>query len=376
MDDARPALAARAVAARQVARRVDLRTRLALGRGRVRESWWGIVQSAAGGALAWVGSEQLLHHPNPVFATVAAIVCLSTSHAQRLRRVVEMGFGVALGVLLGDVLVHVIGRGGLQLGLIVLLGMTIALLLDSGNLIVNQAALQAVFVMALPAPTGGYLGRWLDALLGGAVALLIAFSAPADPRPALRRAVAAVVTTLAGALRTAVASARAGDAEGVYQALEAARSTDGDLEAWRSAADAAREITLLSPLRRRSRGEVDASRQALQQVDRAVRNLRVALRRLVVLAEHRAAGEPLLEALDALAGVLHTVPGALRDSDGEGGRRLRSALDAVAARLAPEGLTHGGLSETVVVAQLRSAVVDLYALVGVDAREAQTHLPS
>ena len=377
MDDASPAVAHRAGAtARRVAERVRPRSRFAMGRMRVRESWWGVLQSAVGGALAWEGSERLLHHPNPVFATVAAIVCLSTSHAHRLRRVVEMGIGVALGVLLGDVLAQIIGRGGLQLGLIVLLGMTIALLLDGGNLIVNQAALQAVFVMALPPPTGGYLGRWLDALLGGAVALIVAFSAPADPSPALRRAVAAVVTTLARALRTAVASARAGDPEGVYQALETARSTDGDLDAWRDAADAAREITLLAPLRHRGAGEILASRRALQQVDRAVRNLRVALRRLVVLAEHDAAGEPLLEALDELAGVLHTVPGALRDIDGEGGRRLCAALDGVAAGLDPARLTTGGLSETVVVAQLRSAVVDLYEIVGVDPHEAQEHLPS
>jgi uncharacterized membrane protein YgaE (UPF0421/DUF939 family) len=378
MDDvvAAPGRAAtRRDAARRVVGRVQPRQRFALGRARVRESSWGVAQSAVGGSLAWLGSERLLNHPSPVFATVAAIVCLSTSHTNRLRRVVEMGLGVALGVFVGDVIAGVIGRGALQLGLIVLLGMTLALLIDGGGLIVNQAALQAVFVMALPPPTGGLPGRWFDALLGGAVALAVAFVAPANPLPPLRRSVAAVVTTLARALRTASASARAGDAEGVYQALEIARSTDADLDAWRSAGDAAREITLLSPLRRSGRGEVMASRRALQPVDRAVRNLRVALRRTVVLAEHQAAGEPLLDMLDALAGALHTVPGALRDADGEGGRRLQAALDGVAAGLDPGRLTDGGLSETVVVAQLRSAVVDLYAVVGIDAREAASRLP-
>ena len=374
-DDAVTTVRHPGVAARRITSRVRPRQRLEMGRERVRASWWGVGQSAVGGALAWEGSERLLHHPSPVFATVAAIVCLNTSHAQRLRRVVEMGLGVALGVFLGDVLAGVIGRGAVQLGLIVLLAMTIGLLLDGGNLIVNQAALQAVFVMALPPPTGGLSGRWFDALLGGAVALAVAFVAPADARPPLRRSVHAVVATLAGALRTAAAAARAGDAEGVYQALETARSTDADLDAWQAAADAARDITLLSPLRRGARTEVVASRRALQPVDRAVRNLRVALRRTVVLAEHRAAGEALLTMLDAVAGALHTVPSAVRDPDGEGGRRLRAALDGVAAGLDPARLTDGGLSETVVVAQLRSAVVDLYELAGVHAAEAKTHLP-
>jgi uncharacterized membrane protein YgaE (UPF0421/DUF939 family) len=375
MDDAMAAPARAGAAARRVARQVRPRQRLALGRARVRASSWGVGQSAVGGALAWLGSERLLHHPSPVFATVAAIVCLSTSQEHRLRRVVEMAFGVALGVFIGDAIAGVIGRGAVQLGLIVLLGMTIALLIDGGGLLVTQAALQAVFVMALPPPTGGLPGRWFDALLGGAVALVVAFAAPADPRPPLRRSAAAVVTTLARALRTATASARAADPEGVYQALEIARSTDADLDQWSSAAEAAREITLLSPLRRSGRGEVEASRRALQPVDRAVRNLRVALRRTVVLAEHQAAGEPLLDMMDALAGALHTVPGALRDPDGEGGRRLLAALDGVAGGLDPARLTHGGLSETVVVAQLRSAVVDLYGVVGVDPREAASRLP-
>ena len=98
---------------------------------------------------------------------------------------------------------------------------------------------------------------------------------------------------------------------------------------------------------------------------------------MVVVVEQGPAEGPeehLAEALDQVAGALFTVPGALRDPDGEGGRRLRAALDAVAPRLDPGELSDGGLSATVVVAQLRSAVVDLYAVLGVEPREAQARL--
>jgi uncharacterized membrane protein YgaE (UPF0421/DUF939 family) len=135
--------------------RIRLGDRFAVGVGRVRLSWWSIAQSALGGALAWELAARLLGHPAPYFASVAAIVCLSISVLNRLRRVGELALGVSIGVLLGDLLVREIGRGSWQLGVVVLIAMTIGLLLDGGVLIVNQAALQAVFVAALPPPAGG-----------------------------------------------------------------------------------------------------------------------------------------------------------------------------------------------------------------------------
>ena len=75
------------------------------------------------------------------------------------------------------------------------------------------------------------------------------------------------------------------------------------------------------------------------------------------------------------AGTLYTIIGALRDPDGEGGRRLVAALTGVAALLDPQVVEGRGLSATVVVAQLRSAAVDLFAIVGVDSTDAQALLP-
>ncbi|HVN11159.1 MAG TPA: hypothetical protein VMT69_03620, partial [Kineosporiaceae bacterium] len=208
----------------------------------------------------------------------------------------------------------------------------------------------------------------------------IAFAAPADPRPQLRRDVDDVVHTVARALRAAAAAAREGDADAAYQALELARSTEGVLDSWRDSVHAGREITRLSPLRRSGAREVAVHEQAIEPIDHAVRNLRVALRRLVVVIEEGSLrSEPgeqaLIDALEQLAGALFTLPGALRDPDGEGGRRAVVALTRLARSLDPRTVDRHGLSASVVMAQLRSAVIDLFAVVGVDAQVVRELLP-
>jgi uncharacterized membrane protein YgaE (UPF0421/DUF939 family) len=257
--------------------------------------------------------------------------------------------------------------------------MTVALLLDGGALIVNQAALQAVFVVALPPPSGGYLGRWLDALIGGATALAIAFLLPGDPRPALRRNVAELTRQVTDALRTATTAARAADPEGAMLALDRARATQPVIDRWEDSVRAAEEISRLSPLRRHAEPEIAAHRRAVQPLDRAVRNLRVALRRMVAAVEDARHGgdtlpPALLDRLDELAGALHTLPGAVLDPDGEGRRRGLAAFTTLAARLDPYGLSARSMSATVVVAQLRSAVIDLLQVIGVPADEARALL--
>jgi len=369
--------------------RIRLRTRLTSGVDRVRASWWSIGQCALGGAVAWELAAGVLGHPAPFFASVAAIVSLGFSVLNRLRRVVEISIGVAIGVGLGDLLVRGIGHGGWQLGIVVLIAMTLALLVDGGGLIVNQAALQAVFVVALPPPSGGYITRWQDALVGGATALVVAFLLPADPRPGMRDNLALVVRVVAEALRRSAAAARRRDVEDAFAALEEARGTQAVLQNWNDAVRAGEEISRLSPLRRRADAEIAGHRRSVPLVDRAVRNLRVALRRVVAAVEDDVAAasgdgtagvgtaalpEALLDRLEQLAGALHTLPGLLLDPDGEGGRRARAALEALAGGLDPAQLGAHSLSATVVVAQLRSAVVDLLQTTGLDADAAKARL--
>ena len=111
------------------------------------------------------------------------MVSLGTSYGQRLRRVGEVALGVALGVFGADLLVSVIGsgrladhpdRGGLA--------MTAAILLDSGQVFVIQAAVQSIVVTTLlHGPAGGGVRAGPTRLIGGAVALVAATVVPAAP---------------------------------------------------------------------------------------------------------------------------------------------------------------------------------------------------
>ena len=111
--------------------------------------------------MAWLIAADLLGHPTPFFAPVAAVVSLGTSYGQRLRRVAEVTIGVAVGVLARRPAgASCSAPGWWQLALIVALAMSAAFLLDGGQLFVTQAAVQSIVVAALvPAP-----GRRLHAV--------------------------------------------------------------------------------------------------------------------------------------------------------------------------------------------------------------------
>jgi uncharacterized membrane protein YgaE (UPF0421/DUF939 family) len=357
-----------------------LRHRTAQGLLRIRRRSWSISQAAFTGALAWEIGIRVLHHPEPFFAVVAVIACLGTSYLNRIRRVGELAVGVTIGVWLASLLVHFIGRGAWQIGLVVLLSMVLALMVDGGGLLVNQAALQAYFVTVLPPPEGGLITRWEDALLGGSLALLVAFALPPSPVPSLNRESRRLVQDMATALRMAAQASRDGDPDTAAGALELARATQPILTRWQEAVSAGEEISRWSPLRRRHRTEVARHRRAMIPLDHAVRNLRVAIRRVVITVEDTRGGEDPLpdqvpRILDEVAAVLLLVPDTFRDADGRGGDTILTRLTELSTRLDPRSLQARSLSATVIVGQVRSAVIDLFQVPGLTHPEARRRLP-
>ena len=116
----------------------------------------------------------MLGHPTPFFAPVAAIITLGITVGQRGQRAAEVAFGVALGIAVADLLVLQIGTGTAQLALVVALATSAAIFLGSGQMLATQAAVSAALVATLQPPTDGVsFARFLDALVGGGVALLI-----------------------------------------------------------------------------------------------------------------------------------------------------------------------------------------------------------
>ena len=346
-----------------------VRRRAADSAARVRGGAWSVLQCAVGAGLAWLLASTLLDHERPFFACVAAVVCLGVRAAQRLRRVLELAVGVTVGVAVGEALVDVIGSGAWQVAVVVGLALVVALALDGGTLVTAQAGLQAVFVVALPRVPGGDIARWEDAMVGGLTALLVAASLPADPWRDARRLGSALLAELAAVLRDTADAVRRDDPAAAAFALARGRATQSRLDAWAEALRTGHDITALTPLRRDA-GTWQRSTGLSSAVDRATRNLRVLVRRVLFALGQ---GDPLppqvVAHLEDLAAVLDALG---RDLDGDH-EAVRAALTALAGRLRVEDAA--SVSGTVAVAQLRSAVVDLLEGVGVDPAAARATMP-
>ena len=231
---------------------MSLRARLA----RLKAKRFQIAQCAIAAGLAWLVAADVVGHTTPFFAPIAAVVALGTSYGQRLRRVAEVAFGVAIGVFVGDLLVGWIGSGWWQLILIVALAMTLAFLLDGGQLFVTQAAVQSIVVSTLIPDPGAALTRWSDALIGGAVALVAATVVPAAPLRRPREQAAVVVRKVEALLRASADVMENGEIEPAQTLLADARSTDNLIRELQSAADEGLAVVASSPFRIRHKGGV------------------------------------------------------------------------------------------------------------------------
>lgn len=359
------------------ARAESLRESLRRGLVRLRERWALLAQIGVAVLLSWSIARGVLGHEQPFFAPVTAILGLGLTYGQRLRRIVEVTVGVAIGVLVGDVIVLLLGGGGWQMALVVVAAMAIAVVISSGQLIVMQAGVQAVFIVAFVATTGEGISRWLDAIVGGAVAIVIGAVAPTSPLARPRKQAARTVRGVAAALRDVARGLGERDTELAQEALEAARSLEGSLTELRTAAAEGVAVVRQSPLLRRHRRQAVAASELVVPLDRCVRNLRVLARRAVVAVRR---DEPVptryVELLDELAAAADDLARVLDEH--ELPSPGRAVLMRVAGRSAhAEG---AGLSAEMIRGQARSMIVDLLVVAGLDDDEAlqlvpESHLP-
>ncbi|MDC5695832.1 FUSC family protein [Intrasporangium calvum] len=349
--------------------RVGVSTRL----GRLRSRAFLVVQCAVAAGVAWFVASDVLAHQTPFFAPIVAVVCLGISYGQRLRRVVEVAVGVAVGVFTADLFVSVAGSGGWQIAVVVMVAMSLALLVGGGPILVTQAGVQGIVVAALAPTPGQAFVRWTDALIGGAVALVAATVAPQAPLRRPRVAAAGVARKISELLRRAAASAGDGDVAAAAAVLASARETESLLRELRTAADEGLSVLHSSPFSRRQAGGVRKMADLIDPLDLAMRSTRVLVRKVTVVVGR---GERLpsgyRELIDELADAADLIARALAENASpEIGRKAVLAV-AVATSHLPR--TDNLVVETV-LAQLRSVVVDLLQVTGVDVDDAIAAVP-
>lgn len=340
---------------------------------RLQSKAWVIGQCALAAGLAWVLATTVLGHRTPFFAPVAAVICLGTSYSQRLRRVAEVSVGCSVGIGVADLFTHLAGRGSWQIVAVVAVAMSAAVLLDAGVLLVNQAAVQSLIITTL-VPLDGGLSRIEDALIGGAVALVAATVVPNAPLRRPREEAATVIRALARSLRAALESARDIDHEQASDTLDQAREMETLLNDLRAAASEGLEVVRSSPFRRGSKQQVRSITDIVGPVDRAIRNTRVLIRRIVVSARLGETMPPdYLFLLDELAQATDDIADRLGADNPPDTVQPRLTDIALATGDATEPLT---LSAAVVLGQIRSLVVDLLELSGRTQHEAVSLVPA
>lgn len=348
------------------------RTSLGARVRRVRSKTWHLGQCAVAAGVSWWLAADLVGHRAPVFAPIVAVVCLGTSYRQRLRRVAEVTVGVAVGLAVADLFLALLGSGPWQIGLIVLLAMSAALFLDTGVLLTTQAAVQSIFVVALVAAPHDAVTRWLDAAIGGAVALVAAAIVPRAPLRQPRIQAGLVVRKMTELIRDAGQCARDGNVERASQILATARATDPLLRELQAAADEGLSVIASSPFRRRHTENVRTVHDLVEPLDRAMRSTRVLVRRVAATAYRQLPVPPAYAAvLDDLADATDVIARALAENASP--QVGRSGLVRVGRSTA--SLERGSLSVDVLLALIRSLVIDLLQLTGLDVEEAMASLP-
>jgi uncharacterized membrane protein YgaE (UPF0421/DUF939 family) len=327
---------------------------------RLRPRLWLIVQTAAAAVAAWYLAVLLLPTEQPYFAPIATVIALGATLGQRGARAAELVAGVVLGLAVADVIVHLIGTGPLQIGVLIVLAMAAAVVMGGRELLVNEAAISAILLAAV-APSDGALppDRVLEALIGGGVALAVhSLLFPPDPALLVGRAAQAVFAQHGRALEEIAGALQDGDAARAEAALHAARGIDGRLHALEDALGAGLETARMAPPRRATRERVQSYSRSVDQIDFAVRNTRVLARH--VLRATRASGSRAPELCPAVRQLAEAVwaLAAQYDEPQRADEVRRPAVCAAATATAFAEREHD-LALIEVASQVRSTAVDL-----------------
>ncbi|MFA9401337.1 MAG: aromatic acid exporter family protein, partial [Acidobacteriota bacterium] len=248
----------------------------------LRFTWLRILQVSLAAGLAWLVATEVLGHETPFFAPIAVVLVLGLAIERRGRRAYEVALGVAIGIMVADLIVLLTGTGSWQVVLVIGLAMAAAVLSGGSVMLVNQAAVSAVLVATLPAPdVAASLDRFVDALVGGAIALGANAITPIEPVRLARRHLQPLLMRLSGTLVDIADALTRGNRDEAMAALERARALDPAVREMKIAIEASQETISLSPLRRRSRGRVDRFAVAAEPIDLMIRNTRVLARSAV-----------------------------------------------------------------------------------------------
>lgn len=352
---------------------------------RMTAGYFQAVQMTVAAVGAYVIAERLLGHHGPIFAATAALVSLGYAKGGlRYRRVLEVSIGCTLGIVVGDLLIHLLGPGEWQATVVLLVSLLLARFLDNGAIFTTQMGLQSVLVVLLPPSQDGVFARSLDAVVGCLCALVLAYIVPQDPRREPRQDLSKLIDEFTRILTDCSHAVADTDSRLAWHALVRGRQTQPLVDSVRTGLMGSREITYASPLYRRHRHEIDELSESIRYLDLAVRNSRVFARRLasvlnrVTLADDAVTSlsEALADLSDAVLSLGHALAVSHEQTRESYLRQTRNELISVAQRLEPGAMGIRTMEGEALVLLLRPMVVDLLEAAGVSHETAAKSLPA
>ena len=354
------------------------------GLAEARHSWRVILQATVAASLAYAAAEAL-GHDVPFFAPIAAIATVAVSLAHRLRRASELVIGNAIGILFADILIAQIGTGPWQVGLVVVLALTGAIMLGGGPILIMQATSAAILIATLTPPTASEpwnTGRFVDALIGGGIGLVIsALLMPVDPGRHARAATDPMLSTLRDGYQGVGRALSEGDPALADSVLADLRATAPVLAGFHAGLDATRESVRLAPWYWGQRTLLASYALAGVHLDNALRNLRVLARQAALALDRE---EPVPMAIPAAMAHLTRAMGELGEVlAGEADPAhvcdvLLTAVEETVGVTASEAASGNptGLFNAPMIVQIRLSVADLLQSTGMSSNEAAAAIRS
>ncbi|MET8198446.1 FUSC family protein [Micromonospora taraxaci] len=345
--------------------------------GRIRARQWEVtlvisIQAGLAAAIAALLAKNLLGPGSHVFAPAAAVGTIATAIGQRARRTFELLGGVSLGIVIGDTLRYLLGSGPWQTGVVVALAIAAALLVaGKGGALVGQAGGTAVLIATLaPMERGLELPRIFDALVGGAVGLVVvALLLPINPMRVLDRAAAPIFEVLCDQLAELAQALRERDGDGTLRVLGRLRDTESDLGRLHDALSGAEEVVTIAPARWHRRQQFHRYARSADHLERLLLDSRALARWSSTALQY---GEPIPSELPDAISRLGRAVAEMRTEcrvgeDPQATRRLIEQCAELAGRAAVSGV--GSFGESLVTG-LRTAASDLLRACGYEPDDA------
>ncbi|PWL19167.1 hypothetical protein DKP76_00960 [Falsochrobactrum shanghaiense] len=135
-------------------------------------SWRDSLVAAVAGGVAWLLCQWMLGQPRPVFAMVAAVVCLAPNLPNHGKQAIGIIIGVTTGVLVGELsLLLPETTPVLHMSAVTFAAMVLATTFGLAPAIAIQSGISAILVLAL-GPQAAGVTRLIDVLVGAGVGLL------------------------------------------------------------------------------------------------------------------------------------------------------------------------------------------------------------